>query len=293
MREIVADQPSLAECEAIIERGMATFIEVGNALLTIRDSRLYKGTHGTFEDYCRERWAFSRSRAYRLIAAAEVVGILSPIGDTPATESVVRTLVGLEPEIAREVWAEANTGGPPTAAKVDAIVKRSMPSAMASSTSPEWYTPAHIVALAAEVLGGIDVDPCSNSREAPNVTAREHFTQADDGLSRAWCGAVYMNPPYGSEIGDWVTKLRAEYEAARVTAAIALVPARVDTQWWQIVRDYPVCFVTGRLKFVGAENCAPFPSALVYLGPYSDDFVAAFSTIGDVWRRVPASGGAS
>jgi hypothetical protein len=50
-----------AELEEVIELGLATFITVGNALLEIRDSRLYRDTHATLEDYCRERWG-SRER---------------------------------------------------------------------------------------------------------------------------------------------------------------------------------------------------------------------------------------
>jgi len=62
--------PTLAECEAIIQRGRPYFVEVGEALGAIRDHRLYLETHRTFEAYCRERWGFSRQRASQLIIAA-------------------------------------------------------------------------------------------------------------------------------------------------------------------------------------------------------------------------------
>lgn len=70
----------LAELEEVVERGLSTFVEVGNALMEIRDARLYRATHPTFEAYCRERWGFSRSHGYRLIRAAELAE-LSPTGD--------------------------------------------------------------------------------------------------------------------------------------------------------------------------------------------------------------------
>lgn len=95
----------LAECEAVIDRGLKTFVDVGNALLEIRDNRLYRAEYSTFEDYCRERWNISRPRAYQLIEAAEVVNCLSTIVDKiPATESQVRPLTQLEPEQQREAW---------------------------------------------------------------------------------------------------------------------------------------------------------------------------------------------
>ncbi len=63
----------LAELEAVVERGLQTFVEVGEALGEIRDQRLYRATHRTFEEYCRDRWGFVASRARQLIAAAETV----------------------------------------------------------------------------------------------------------------------------------------------------------------------------------------------------------------------------
>lgn len=80
--------------------------------------------HGTFEDYCRERWGFERAHAYRMVQSAEVVGALSPNGDIsePRSEAVARELAPLrdEPEVMREAWTEAveQHGPAPTAAQV-------------------------------------------------------------------------------------------------------------------------------------------------------------------------------
>jgi site-specific DNA-methyltransferase (adenine-specific) len=95
-----------------------------------------------------------------------------------------------------------------------------------------------------------------------------------------------MNPPYGRAIGHWVAKLCVEYRAGRVTTAIALLPARTDTRWWRDVADFPICFVSGRLRFSGHPNSAPFPSALVYLGDDWAGFVRTFRDIGIISYRV-------
>lgn len=302
--------------ESVIEAGMQTFVHVGNALLEIRDSRLYRQTHGTFEDYCGEKWQMGRNYANRMIAAAEVITNLVPIVTIlPATESQARPLTILPPEAQREVWAaavETAPGGKVTASHVQATVNRYRTSvnvednfghvetyaepkppvapAMAvhfSSETPEHYTPAAIIDAAIACMGGIDLDPCSNSHQAPNVPAATHYTAADDGLAQHWFGCVYMNPPYGREIEEWVDKLVNEYEHGSVTEAIALVPSRTDTQWWLKLREYHVCFVEGRLKFLGSGkgDPAPFPSAVFYLGGNTDRFVAAFEPIGDIWHR--------
>jgi hypothetical protein len=168
------------------------------------------------------------------------------------------------------------------------------PSPMAvhfSSDTPEHYTPAAIVDAVIDVLGTIDLDPCSNSKNTPNVPALYHYTVEDDGLSLPWVGKVYMNPPYGRAISDWVNKLTESLDDG-VTEAIALVPARVDTQWWNALtaRYCLVCFVSGRLTFIGNEDAAPFPSAVVYLSTSSEGatrFYDVFSQFGRIWQELP------
>ena len=62
----------LYECELIIKKGLHTFYEVGNALTEIRDSKLYKETHLTFEGYCIEKWNIKKRHAYKLMDAFSV-----------------------------------------------------------------------------------------------------------------------------------------------------------------------------------------------------------------------------
>lgn len=153
-----------------------------------------------------------------------------------------------------------------------------------SSETPEWYTPQDIVQRVRDALGEITLDPCSN-RGAPNVPAEYHYTADDDGLARDWCGRVYMNPPYGRVIGDWVAKFWQEYASGRVVEGIALVPARTDTDWFRLLRDCAVCFIDGRLHFNDSDAGAPFPSCAVYAGPNVKRFAEVFGAIGDVWTR--------
>ena len=83
-----ADVERLAALEGIIETGMQTFIEVGEALLEIRNDRLYREQgFATFESYCRERWQWSKSHVNRQIQAAQVVQNLTPIGAKPQNEA--------------------------------------------------------------------------------------------------------------------------------------------------------------------------------------------------------------
>lgn len=127
------EQQELEDQERIIEQGMQTFWQVGQALKTVRDKRLYRDQHQTFDQYCQTRWGLGRQYAYRMIEGAGVVQDLSPISDTmlPANEAQVRPLTRLkDPEDRRTVWravlAEA-LQTPITAALVRRVVQQYFP----------------------------------------------------------------------------------------------------------------------------------------------------------------------
>lgn len=117
------ERSRLDELESVIRRGLQSFIEAGEALTEVRESKLYRDSHNTFEEYCRDRWSISDSRARQLVAAAETVTTVTVAGlPAPSNEAQARELAPLreEPEKLRATWAEANraTGGKPTAAAV-------------------------------------------------------------------------------------------------------------------------------------------------------------------------------
>jgi phage N-6-adenine-methyltransferase len=159
-----------------------------------------------------------------------------------------------------------------------------------SSERAEWLTPPEVIEAAVEVLGVIDLDPCAD--KARSVPATKHFTEGDDGLSKEWRGRVYMNPPYGGAIEAWVEKLASSFAAEEVKEAIALLPSRTDTAWFRLLREYPRCFITGRLTFSGHESPAPFPSVVVYLGKHMQKFVRVHSALGDCYGLLQGSAAA-
>lgn len=96
----------LEEAEQIIKSGLASFMEVGEALMAIRDGKLYREKFKTFEEYCRKRWDMGRRHAYRLIDAKQVYD-MCPIGHKPQTESQARPLTKLPPEQQADGWKRA------------------------------------------------------------------------------------------------------------------------------------------------------------------------------------------
>ncbi|MEA5259184.1 hypothetical protein VB264_15415 [Arcicella aquatica] len=129
----------LSSCEAVIEKGLNTFVEVGNALFEIRNNKLYRDKFTTFESYCRDRWNLKRQRAYELMDAAAVVNTLSEISDkneqdsqasivVPTKESHAAALSKVPEEFRSEVWEKAleknqSPGKVITAKMIDNIAK--------------------------------------------------------------------------------------------------------------------------------------------------------------------------
>lgn len=104
---------NLGAYEEIIEKGLKTFIEVGNALFEIKNNKLYRESFTTFEAYCNDRWQLKRQRAYELMGAAEIVyqlseNNLSEISDKinllPSKESHANALAQIPVTLRFQVW---------------------------------------------------------------------------------------------------------------------------------------------------------------------------------------------
>lgn len=149
-----------------------------------------------------------------------------------------------------------------------------------SSTSTEWGTPQDLF----EQLNrkyGFTLDPAADhwNAKCELYCTRDGFWQqgvdlsyrqsGDDGLSLSWqASTVFLNPPFGHEIGKWVKKAAEESSAEDSSClVVALLPARVDTRWWHdwVAPYADVEFLKGRLHFVmedGKTGPATFPSAI-------------------------------
>jgi len=113
-RRLTSDeQTALKRCEKIIRKGAAEFIRVGLALREIRDRRLYRETHSSFEAYCLARFDFKRAHGYRLIAEATAVlelKQLSPIGDRTPCSSRINLAISSSGSSVRGGGGSASSG---------------------------------------------------------------------------------------------------------------------------------------------------------------------------------------
>lgn len=109
-----AEQDELGRCEETIRAGWQGFVAVGEALLKIQEAKLFRDRYEHFEDYYQEVWQYQKSQVYRLMDAAKVVRVLSPIGEEAATgvpmptcEAQVRPLANLGVAQIKSVWRQA------------------------------------------------------------------------------------------------------------------------------------------------------------------------------------------
>lgn len=130
-----------------------------------------------------------------------------------------------------------------------------------SSKTDDWATPQEFFDRLNEEFN-FTLDPCADEF---NAKCAKYYTKKDNGLEKSWAGErVFMNPPYGRVIGDWVRKAYEE-SRERETLVVALIPSRTDTKYWHkyVMKAKEIRFVKGRLKFGDGRNSAPFPSAVV------------------------------
>lgn len=95
-----------------VKGGIEKLASIGDASLKVlRDKRLYRASHKTFEDYCQERFGFTRQRASQKIGFLALLDDLSTrVDKAPATEGQARPLTKLPtPELQAQAWEQAQS----------------------------------------------------------------------------------------------------------------------------------------------------------------------------------------
>lgn len=149
----------------------------------------------------------------------------------------------------------------------------------------EWYTPPEFAALARSVMGGIDLDPASETSANEVIKASKFFTKDDDGLTKEWHGRVWLNPPYSRDLmPSFVDKLISEYGVGNVSQAILVSHNVTETNWFQKLGrvSSAICFPSTRIKFYRGESVSSPVNgqAFFYVGDGRQKFFDVFSPVG-------------
>jgi phage N-6-adenine-methyltransferase len=137
-----------------------------------------------------------------------------------------------------------------------------------SSETNEWETPDELFSVL-DCYFQFTLDAAATD---DNRKCKRYFTVETDGLSQSWENeTVWLNPPYGREIGKWVKKAYEESLNGHTTV-VMLIPSRTDTSYWHdyVMKASDIYYIRGRVKFFnkdkGGNTPAPFPSAIVVFG---------------------------
>ena len=131
---------------------------------------------------------------------------------------------------------------------------------MNQSQKDDWQTPPSIFDPLNERFN-FTVDAAASET---NALLPRYWSIFDNALLKDWDGErVWCNPPYGR---DQIPFIRKAFERIADVSCL-LIPSRTDTKVWHdcILHGNAdeVIFLKGRVKFVGAEQAAPFPSAVI------------------------------
>ena len=156
----------------------------------------------------------------------------------------------------------------------------------------EWYTPAEYADMAREVMGSIDLDPASCDEANKVIQATTYYTKEDDGLTKAWKGNLWVNPPYSRDLMPaFVEKLKQSFINGDVDNAILLSHNNTDTAWFHSLASVSsaICFPKKRIKFYRGEDVAAPTNgqAFFYLGEHAGLFADIFGSVGFVVEPMP------
>lgn len=213
------------------------------------------------------------------------VKALAAAGDVSI--NLASQFVDLPQEVQQEaIAAIAEHSEPAKEVMRDAVKKAHVAN---NSGNNEWYTPADYIALAREVMGGIDTDPATSEIANRTVQAAQIFTAEDNGLTKRWSGRVWCNPPYAQPlIAEFAEAIASKFESGEIEQACVLVNNGTETGWFQrmLQAASAVCFPRSRIRFVDPEgnpSGAPLQGqAVLYLGKEPETFASVFAEKGAV-----------
>ena len=109
-----AEKTRLRELIPIVNRGLASFLEVGRALAAIKAERLYRETHGgDFDAFCRDTFGLPRSHCETLVRSTHTAELLIANGaeiSPQIAESTLRRVTEVANRMVAK-WAGPLAGG--------------------------------------------------------------------------------------------------------------------------------------------------------------------------------------
>lgn len=93
-----------------------------------------------------------------------------------------------------------------------------------------------------------EIDVCAT---ATNAKCATFYSATDDGLSQAWRGVCWCNPPFNKTKGEWVAKAYRESQNGNTVVVLLPWNGTGDTSWWHkyALRAAEIRYIEGRQTF--------------------------------------------
>lgn len=209
------EKQDLDNFESIVRQGLNVFCRVGAALAEIRDRRLYKQLgYSDFRQYLKDRWNMSKSRAYQLITATEVVQNLEESESVhncgqneltesvhncghkvlPKSESVTREIAKAPKDLQSLAWSktvETALNGKVTAAHTKKVVSELINKTNQGKLDNNRSRRTPFVPESSIAFGN---PPCEAERAAPAALSASQPTNPRRGLLASSDGSATVKP---------------------------------------------------------------------------------------------------
>ncbi|MCA6580464.1 MAG: hypothetical protein IM537_18775 [Pseudanabaena sp. M57BS1SP1A06MG] len=166
----------------------------------------------------------------------------------------------------------------------------------------ECYTPAYVLDLCRDFLGGFDLDPFSNAIAQRTVRAKIFWTKADNALTKDWSSfkRKWCNPPYRKLSSDGIIDKILSY--AHIGETLLLVNSSTSAKWFHKCMDACTAYLhpNKRIPFYNPYSEIEYKNGkkrsgnehdqtLFYFGDRPLEFAEALKSLGNAVQPIRKS----
>jgi|GEM_PF-1031204 len=168
-----------------------------------------------------------------------------------------------------------------------------------SEKGNECYTPAYVLDLCRDFLGGFDLDPFSNAIAQRTVRAEIFWTKSDNALTKDWSSfkRKWCNPPYRKLASDGIIDKILSY--IHIGETLLLVNSSTSAKWFHKCMDACTAYLhpNKRIPFYNPYSEIEYKNGkkrsgnehdqtLFYFGDRPLEFAKALSTLGNAVQPI-------
>ena len=164
----------------------------------------------------------------------------------------------------------------------------------------QWETPDEYLEAARELMGDIDIDPCTTERAQERIKASVYYTKDTNGLDKSWVGRLWLNAPYDvGIIEQFMERAVDQYHIGNIIEGLILTHTNnTHHEYFQkvLAECSAACFVSDYIRWTSGHvqeeinlnkmgikwhpEYTKHGNAVLYLGVRPYNFKKVFSKFG-------------